>query len=202
MVTKDFIFYIGFLFAVMLLSISFFFLPTYFWILFPLSLFLLTMYSWLFENQQVKKLLLSHWFLSLASGLILYLFFAFGNWLIKISGIPLMDQLQTLYALVKPTDWLHYVWLFIIIIPGEEWFWRGFIVKRLSKKTTLYKAAFIGTFLYGSAHFVAGSLLLVLAALLGGFLWSILYLKTRNILVPIISHLFFDVLLLILFPLV
>ncbi|WP_237563613.1 CPBP family glutamic-type intramembrane protease [Halalkalibacter okhensis] len=49
---------------------------------------------------------------------------------------------------------------------------------------------------------MTGSLLLVLAALFGGLLWSILYLKTRNILVPIISHIFFDILLLIVFPLV
>ncbi|WP_237563612.1 hypothetical protein [Halalkalibacter okhensis] len=117
-------------------------IPSYFWILFPFSLFSLSIYSWTFEKPQVKKLHILHWLLSLSSGLFLYLLFAFGKWFIEISDIPLMNQLQALYELVKPSDLLHYIWLFIVVIPGEEWFWRGFIVERVSKKTTMYKAAF------------------------------------------------------------
>ncbi|MDT8861681.1 CPBP family intramembrane metalloprotease [Alkalihalobacillus sp. MEB130] len=198
---QTFTFYFGFLLAVTLLFISFLLQPIDFWVLFPLSLALLTVYSWLLEKPSVHHLDTVDWTLAISSGIGLYVLFAVGNWFILWTGLPLMPQLASLYQTVKPIDPLHYVWLFIIIIPGEEWFWRGFIVKRLQKRMTGFKAALIGTFLYGGAHIVTGSFLLVLAALLAGFIWSVLYVKTRNIFLVIVSHLVFDLFLLVLFPL-
>ncbi len=193
------IFWFGLSLAFLLLAVSFRSEPSYFWILFPISLALLTVFCWLFERPSNLNFL-SHWFIGIMSGFALYLFFAFGQWFVITTELPFIDDLQSLYSRVKPTESIHYLWLFLIIIPGEEWFWRGFIVKRISYKTTSFKAAALGTLLYAGAHIFTGSLLLVMAALIAGFVWSIIYLKTNNLWAAILSHLIFDLFLLVILP--
>lgn len=192
-------FWFGVSFAFILLAISFRSEPHYFWLLFPLSLALLTIFSWIFEPPN-RLNVRSHWLIGILSGTLLYLFFAFGQWFVMMTGLPFIDDLQLLYERVKPTEPLHYIWLFLIIVPGEEWFWRGFIVKRISDQTTPFKAAVYGTLLYAGAHLFTGSLLLVIAALIAGFVWSMIYLKTKNIWAAILSHVIFDLLLLVILP--
>ncbi|WP_368504685.1 lysostaphin resistance A-like protein [Alkalihalophilus sp. As8PL] len=192
---------VGYVLAVFLLFMSFSWQPFDFWILFPVSLFILTIYAWVTTKMDIFTPTTGGILLGVGSGIGLYVLFACGKWFIEASGLPLMDQLQSLYTLVQPTAPLHYVWLFLIIIPGEEWFWRGFLVKRLLVKHTPLKAVFIGTGLYALAHVFAGSILLVLAALIAGFVWAWIYVKTRNLWVAILSHLVFDLFLLLLFPL-
>ncbi|MFC0558150.1 CPBP family intramembrane glutamic endopeptidase [Halalkalibacter alkalisediminis] len=195
-------FYSGLLLAFSLLYVSFHWQPLEFWVLFPLSLFCMTVWSWLLEPYDLKlpsiRLLLS----AIGSGILLYSFFAFGKWFVLITGLPLLSDLESLFTLVKPTEPIHYLWLFFIVIPGEEWFWRGFIVKRLTNHLSVNKAAVYGTTLYAGAHLATGSLLLVLAALLAGLAWSFLYVRSKSIWVPILSHLIFDLFLLVLFPLI
>jgi membrane protease YdiL (CAAX protease family) len=199
---QDRFFYGGLLTAITLLYVSFYWQPVDFWLLFPLSLFVLSAWSWAFEQHDIRKPRFLYLLIALVSGLMLYSLFASGKWFLTVTGIPLFHQLENLYELVQPTLFHHYIWLFIIIIPGEEWFWRGFIVKRLSRKLSNSRAATYGTFLYAAAHLVTGSLLLVLAAMIAGIVWSLLYVQTKNIWVPIISHLLFNLFLLILFPLI
>lgn len=191
----------GYGLAMIFLAISFYWQPIDFWVLFPLSLFILTIYAFSCIQMDVRAINFNGWLVGVMSGIFLYLLFAFGKWMIEVTGLPLMEQLHALYTLVQPTAAIHYVWLFLIIIPGEEWFWRGFIVKRLLTRYTPMKAALFGTGLYAFAHVFAGSILLVLAALIAGFVWSYIYVKTRNLWIAIISHLVFDLFLLLLFPL-
>nr|WP_017728252.1 type II CAAX endopeptidase family protein [Halalkalibacterium ligniniphilum] len=196
------IFISGLLLAGFLLWMSFSWQPIDFWVLFPLSLAFLTAYAYFFEQIEITSLSKKEWLLGLFSGALIYVGFAFGKGVIVATGLPLLEQLESLYELVRPRETWHYLLLFIIVIPGEEWFWRGFVVKRLKQRLTPVHAALIGTLLYAGAHLFAGSLLLVLAALLAGFIWAWLYVKTNNLGVPIVSHLLFDLLLLIIFPLI
>ncbi|WP_100372514.1 CPBP family intramembrane glutamic endopeptidase [Bacillus sp. FJAT-45037] len=198
---NDPILWIGYLLALSLLAISFWWQPIDFWMLFPLSLFILTMVAWATTKMDISSLTSKDVTIGVVSGVALYGVFALGKWLIEVTGLPLMDQLHTLYTLVQPTSTIHYVWLFLIVIPGEEWFWRGFLVKRLLVNHTSINAALIGTALYALAHVFAGSILLVLAACIAGFVWSWIYIKTRNLWIAILSHLVFDVFLLLLLPL-
>ncbi len=181
-------FYIGLLLAFILLYVGFSWQPLDFWVLFPCSLFILTIWSWLFEQHNLRLPPITMLLAATLCGIVLYSLFAFGKWFVLVTDMPLLTELESLYRLVKPTETIHYSWLFLIIIPGEEWFWRGFIVKRLSTYFTNDQAAIVGTLLYAGAHFATGSMLLVLAALTAGFVWSLLYLRTNNIGVPIVSH--------------
>ncbi|WP_088102414.1 CPBP family intramembrane glutamic endopeptidase [Halalkalibacter urbisdiaboli] len=192
----------GIFLAALLLATSFIWQPLDFWLLFPISLLILTFYAKLFVTFELRMFSKKEWLYSLSSGLILYLLFACGKWLITFLNLPLIDSLVRLYHTVQPEGFFQYVLLFLIVIPGEEWFWRGFVVKRLLAKWTNLQAAFIGTLLYAGIHLFSGSALLVIAAFLAGLCWSYLYVKTRNLAVVIVSHLIFDLFLLIIFPLI
>lgn len=134
-------------------------------------------------------------------GIILYLICMFGQKLICILDIPLLNSLENLYEIVKPQYKWHYIVLFLIIIPGEELYWRGYIQKKLYKDMSFQKSIIYSTSLYSFAHIFSGSILLILTALFAGILWGYLYYKTNNILIPIVSHYVFNTFLLIIFPL-
>lgn len=187
--------------AHLLLWFSFSWQPIPFWVIFSLSLALLSLYAVKQETMDVKGDLLHTFIWGLLSGTLIYVLFAMGKWMIVIWDLPLLDQLFTLYALVKPIELWHFIVLFLIIIPGEELFWRGFILKRLSMTLQPIPAVLLASLLYASAHIYAGSILLILAAVVAGTLWGTLYLWKKNIWLCILSHAVFNLFLLILFPL-
>lgn len=59
----------------------------------------------------------------------------------------------------------------------------------------------IGTTLYALAHVASGNWLLPVAAFGAGLVWASLFAVTRNLTAPVVSHLLFDVLVLLVAPL-
>lgn len=191
----------GLLLAHLLLWASFYWQPVSFWIIFSFALFILIGFSIGFGSINSRKVTLGHLLLALGSGVGLYALFALGKYLIDLLHLPFLTKLNTLYALVQPIEWWHFLMLFVIVIPGEELFWRGFVFQKLRFWMKPTHAIFISTVLYGAAHIYAGTLLLLLAALVAGPVWAYLYYRTKNITIPILSHTIFNLLLLVLFPL-
>ena len=192
----------GLLLANIVLALSFYFLANIFWIAFPISLAILLLFSLRFGSSAFQPIKIRAWLIALLSGIALYLLFAFGKWLIVVLSLPFLGQLENLYALVQPTNGWHFLCLFLLIIPAEEFFWRGFILERLTTTFSPAVSVLIASLLYGLAHSFSGSILLVLAGLVAGTIWGYLYTRYNNLTVVIISHLVFDILLLIVFPLI
>ncbi|WP_171016878.1 CPBP family intramembrane glutamic endopeptidase [Pseudalkalibacillus caeni] len=187
--------------AHILLAMSFAIYPSSFWPLFTVSSLLLAGYALVKSNIVFKKPSLKYMLISIGSGILLYLAFKAGK-AIVVSQIPYFEnQLHSLYTLIQPNKSWHYFVLFAVIIPAEELFWRGFIQKKFSLITSSNKAILFAAILYASAHVYSGTVLLVFAALFAGTIWGYLYEKSGNLIVPLISHVLFDYLLLILFPL-
>jgi uncharacterized protein len=171
-----------------------------FWYIFTATMLVLISYSILDETEQQESKRF-HLFIGIISGSILYGVFWLGNTLIDMLNLPLSDQITALYKLFSPELTWHYLVLFLIISPGEEIFWRGFIQKKLLTYTNPWTSILISTLLYASVQFYSGELILILAGLTGGFVWGILYAWKRSIRLVIISHIVFDLLLFGLFPL-
>jgi uncharacterized protein len=131
----------------------------------------------------------------------LYVLFLLGNFLLQIVDLPLKGTVSKLYKQMSPTEIWQYIVLFLIIIPGEEIFWRGFILKRLLKHMNWILSIVIATLLYTSVNIYSESSHLIIASMVAGILWSSLYVWKRSIPLLIVSHLVFDLLLLVLFPL-
>ncbi|MBU51763.1 MAG: hypothetical protein CL920_23995 [Deltaproteobacteria bacterium] len=105
-----------------------------------------------------------------------------------------------------PTRHLHW---FIIVIIAEEILWRGLLFStlplhkdnlRTGWQTQLGWLTF-ASLLYALAQMGQGSLLLGLVALVCGMTWGIIRLWSQNLITPILTHLVWDIIVLLLFPL-
>jgi uncharacterized protein len=170
-----------------------------FWVFFPLVQAGLLIFSIIKGKASWKNLNKKYTMVAVGSGIFIYGFFAVGKLLVRTFIPSLFIQLENLYRMISPETWWHTLLVFVIIIPAEERFWRGYVQNRLHG--TVRFRLIISVLLYGGAHLASGSILLVLAALFAGFAWAILYEKTKNIWVPLVSHFVFDLLLFVLFPL-
>ncbi|WP_216829491.1 CPBP family intramembrane glutamic endopeptidase [Alkalihalobacterium elongatum] len=191
----------GLIVAHFLLWLSFAWQPLPFWVLFPFALLILIGIAILFVPIKLQPVSFSDYLLGLGTGFGLYILFALGKNLIEWLNLPFIEQLHSLYALVQPVEWWHYLMLFLIVIPGEELFWRGFVFQKVNEYVSPILAIIISSVLYASAHIYAGTFLLLVAALIAGPVWAYLYYRTQNINIAILSHSIFNLFLLVLLPL-
>jgi membrane protease YdiL (CAAX protease family) len=187
---KVFVLYVIIAYLLLLVSFS---QTSYFWPVFTVSMLTLIITACSKQRFLYVRMKMRTFWLAVLSGVLLYSVFALGKWLIVILDLPLLTSLTELYAAVSPATWWHYLVLFLIIIPGEELFWRGFVGAQLGMVPSIL--------LYAGAHVASGSILLVIAALIGGFVWGELYRRTGSLQAAVLSHLVFDLFLLVLFPL-
>ena len=99
--------------------------------------------------------------------------------------------------------------LLFVIGPAEEFFWRGFVqremVKLFPSRKGLFSAENVGfavtTVVYALVHIWSFNFMLVMAALVAGFIWGLLY-RLRPSLLPalIVSHAVWDALVFVILP--
>ncbi|MCM3572993.1 CPBP family intramembrane metalloprotease [Mesobacillus subterraneus] len=172
-----------------------------FWYIFTASMLVLISYSIIHEEIEDNTSTLSYLTLGIATGLGLFGLFWLGSFLIELLNLPFANQITRLYSRFSPDLIWHYLVLVLILAPGEEIFWRGFIQKRLSKYINVKMSIILSVILYASVHFYSGEFILVLAAIIAGLAWSILYAWKRSMPLVIVSHIVFDLLLFVFLPL-
>ncbi|MGN1402195.1 MAG: lysostaphin resistance A-like protein [Bacillus sp. (in: firmicutes)] len=135
------------------------------------------------------------------SGLILYLLFFVGEYLINVLNMNgLAKEVASLYKKFSPEMLWHYIVLFLLVIPGEEIFWRGFVQKKLMTRFSPFRTIIFSTALYTLPLLYSTNNALIMAGIAGGLMWSALYQWKKNLPAVIASHLVFDFLLIILLP--
>ncbi|UII57190.1 CPBP family intramembrane metalloprotease [Cytobacillus spongiae] len=190
----------GFLLAHLLLYFSFQD-KNIFWYIFTASLLILISYSILIEQLEDKASFSVYIIYGVVSGALLYGLFWTGYSLLDFLNLPFLDDVSKLYNRFAPSLIWHYIVLLLVIIPGEEIFWRGFIQKRIVKHTNVWIGIIVSALLYSSAHLYSGYPILALAALVAGIFWGILFAWKRSLPMVIVSHLIFDLLLFVVLPL-
>ncbi|MBN8199360.1 CPBP family intramembrane glutamic endopeptidase [Bacillus sp. NTK034] len=171
-----------------------------FWYIFSASLLLLISYSIIMEEVEDKATFGTFITYGVLSGFLLYGLFWAGYSLFEILNLPFVNQVEKLYGRFSPSFIWHYIALILIIVPGEEVFWRGFVQKRLMKFTTVKLSIILSSLLYSSVHFYSGYWMLAFAALIAGLFWGWLYAWKRSLPLVIVSHLVFDLLIFVLLP--
>ncbi|WP_079508234.1 CPBP family intramembrane glutamic endopeptidase [Mesobacillus jeotgali] len=172
-----------------------------FWYIFTATMLVLISYSIINEEIEDNTSALSFLTIGIASGAGLFGLFWLGSFLIELLNIPFSSQISSLYSRFSPDLLWHYIVLVLIIAPGEEIFWRGFIQKRLSRFFGMKMTIGLSVLLYASVHLYSGQFILVLAAVIAGLAWSILYAWKRSMPLIIVSHIVFDLLLFVFLPL-
>lgn len=138
----------------------------------------------------------------LAAAVALYALFWLGNivsrWLFSFAG----EQISAIYGhKAQASPYIIAFLLVFVIGPAEEIFWRGFIQDRFAARWGERPGLFAGAAAYTLVHVWSGNLVLMLAALVGGLFWGLLYKQMGSLVPGIISHAAWDVVVFVLFPL-
>ncbi|HDQ14154.1 MAG TPA: CPBP family intramembrane metalloprotease [Sediminispirochaeta sp.] len=140
-------------------------------------------------------------FRGVASALVLYLIFLIGNALLRFLFVGAGQNIATVYQnrehLSLP---LIALLLFFVSSPGEEIFWRGFVQRNLQRFLGPIWGMIAAVFCYAAVHLLTGNPVLVLAALVAGLYWGLLYHYEGNLFTVIVSHALWTLLIFVLFP--
>jgi uncharacterized protein len=139
--------------------------------------------------------------LGLAAAMVLYAVFAAGNQISRYIFDFAGRNIDAVYGFRGGASSLRITLLMAVIIgPGEEIFWRVFLQRRLGLRLGDRIGFAAATVLYTAVHLASGNLVLVMAALVCGVFWGLLYLRFKSPLLNVVSHTAWDIAVFILFP--
>jgi membrane protease YdiL (CAAX protease family) len=197
-------------FAFILWFIIFVVQPFPFFLMMSISTLLLSVMGFKFGWPLLTKeeLNLRNLFLGIFTAIALYALFVAGNrmltWISEWTGVVRNhpENLRSIYAIRGSLpSWLEGFLLFFPIGFGEEVFWRGYVQKFFTVRWNRPIAFGVTTLLYTLVHVPNGNPVLTLAALTCGLFWGGMYAMTGRLLPVLISHMLWDPLIFVIFPL-
>jgi len=179
---------------------------TNFWLTMSVAAVILITFSILFTTDQKDFLKVEKPLLQFIAGVVI----AFALWGIfwigdKLSSL-LFDfarpEVDAVYSMKNGlSSWVIAILLLFVIGPAEELFWRGFVQCSFSKIIHPDLAFLLTTGIYALVHIWSFNFMLVMAALVAGFVWGVLY-RVNPKLLPalIVSHALWDALVFVILP--
>lgn len=194
--------------AVVLAAIIWFFLfavpGTPFWVVIAAATFVLggsTLYVYPDTLRDSGRRWLLHLLRGIAAAAILYVVFYVGNEFVRVLLPTGGEQVANVYATkAQASPRTIGLLLLLIIGPGEELFWRGWVQRGLMRRLGRGRGFVVATLLYIVIHVPSLNLTLVGAAAVAGIFWGLMYLKYDHIGPGLISHALWDVAVFVLFP--
>lgn len=182
-----------------------------FWFMMSLAAAVLIFISFFEDGKELLHAIRFSWKdigIGIASAAVLWGFFWLGNFISTRIFPFAAGQIGNVYALKNDAPPAVIAGLLLFLIgPAEEIFWHGFIQTNIAKicKTTSNIHHFIftvgiTTLIYSLIHLPSLNFMLIMAAMVCGLFWSILYYFNKNLLTVIISHALWDCAVFILFP--
>jgi membrane protease YdiL (CAAX protease family) len=140
--------------------------------------------------------------LGVLSAVVLYAVFAAG----KAAACKLLPfapaGIAAVYRLRQGTGFLRAALLLGLLIgPGEEIFWRGFLQEKTGSLLGPDKALWLTALLYTLIHVASGNIILISAAGVCGVFWGVMYRAFRSPLLNVVSHTLWDLAVVLVFPL-
>lgn len=139
--------------------------------------------------------------MGLASAVALYVVFEVGYFCSRLLFSTAAQEVGNIYTIrSQGHPFLISAILFFLTSPCEEIFWRGFVQRWATGRFGLLAGWLLASLLYAAVHIASGNWMLVMAALVAGAFWGLLYLLSQNLWICILSHAFWTVLIFILLP--
>lgn len=146
----------------------------------------------------------------LAGHLVLGVAIAFALWGVFWAGDKISQllfsfargQVDNVYGMkAGSSPVLIAILLLFVIGPAEEYFWRGYVQKTMSELMGATASMFVTAIIYALVHVWSMNFMLVMAALVAGGFWGLLY-RIRPSLLPalVVSHAVWDALVFIILP--
>lgn len=137
----------------------------------------------------------------LLSAAFLYILFFAGNYLSRLWFDFAGSGIANVYEFKGDATAIRIAALMILVIgPGEEIFWRGYLQRRFAARWGKWPGLVIALILYTGVHIFTGNFMLIMAALICGLFWGWLYLKYESMLMNVISHTVWDIVVFLLLP--
>lgn len=140
--------------------------------------------------------------LGIALAFALWGIFWIGDALSQMMFAFARGQVDNVYAMKQGTNPTLIVFLLLFLIgPAEEFFWRGYVQKSLSERFGADASLIATTLIYALVHIWSFNFMLVMAALVAGAVWGLVY-RLKPSLLPaiIISHAIWDALVFVILP--
>lgn len=110
-------------------------------------------------------------------------------------------QVDSIYQMKEGENQIYLSLLLVLLVgPAEEIFWRGYVQRTLTGRYGEWTAFIATTLVYALVHIWSFNFILVMAALVCGAFWGLLYRYNKNMVTLIISHAVWDVAVFIIFP--
>jgi len=139
--------------------------------------------------------------IGLVSALVLYLVFFIGNSLSRLWFYFASSGIEGVYQFKGDATGIRIALLMLLVIgPGEELFWRGYLQRKFSKRFGKWAGLLIALVLYTGVHIFTGNFMLIMAALICGLFWAWMYLKYESMLINVISHTVWDIVVFLILP--
>jgi membrane protease YdiL (CAAX protease family) len=143
-----------------------------------------------------KKLLFG-----LISAVVLYGFFFAGNKLSRLIFDFAGEGIANVYAFKGDAEGIRIGLLMLLIIgPGEELFWRGFLQRHFQERLGKWQGFILGTVIYTGVHVLTGNVMLIVAALVAGLFWGWMYMRYNSMVMNIVSHTVWDIAVFLILP--
>lgn len=130
--------------------------------------------------------------LSIKALLILFSWISQGSGLFLISlvysdiYVEVYSAISNLEVLTINFDFITSIIISITLVPIlEELFFRGYLLNKLGNSLGIIKALLISSLLFSFLHF---DIVLFFAYFISGIFYSLVYLKTKKLIVPIVLH--------------
>ena len=152
--------------------------------------------------KDLKKGVLKKIGLGILSAGFLYAVFFVGNTVSRIIFPFAGVEISQVYSFKQEASALRIMLFMIVLIgPGEELFWRGYLQRHWEKRFGRYWGFIFAAVLYALVHAVSGNIMLVLAAGVCGLFWGFLYLRYKSIILVCVSHTLWDLMIFVFFTL-
>ncbi|HSA94455.1 MAG TPA: type II CAAX endopeptidase family protein [Acidobacteriota bacterium] len=139
--------------------------------------------------------------IGLASAGALYAVFAAGRAAALLIFPFAASGIRQVYALKAGASVLRIALLLGLVIgPGEELFWRGFLQEKAGGTTRPGIGFALTVMLYTAVHLASGNMMLVIAAGVCAVFWGWLYFAFRSPVMNIVSHTLWDLLVFVFLP--
>ena len=175
-----------------------------FWWMMTASACSLTLLSSLFAPGWWKRISItpSNIFYGILIAVALWGVFWLGDKLSQLLFDFARPQVDTIYGMKDgESPWLLTVLLLFLIGPAEEIFWRGYVQQALSQRWNPYVGFVVTTLVYALVHASSFNFMLVMAAMVAGAAWGLLYrFFPERFTAIVISHALWDVAVFIWFP--
>lgn len=174
---------------------------TIFWYMYTFTMLLFMALSFVLVKMEDEVQTWEYLVFGIGYGTLTYGLIATAYRLASIFTDDAAISVERFLSVYGPTTVWHYLLLMLIIAPGEELFWRGFIQQKLKNYMSPFFAVLVASLLFGLSMSFSGFWLGVLAAVTSGMLWGILYEWKKSMPLIIIAHITMTILLFLILPL-